>query len=77
MHSTLSRALHEYYYFLLCREKVKIPKNKPFITFLGAGMNQTKITWNDTARSSNGTFRSATVSVMANGFMARNLAFEV
>lgn len=57
-------------------EKVKIPKNKPFITFLGAGMNQTKITWNDTARISNGTFRSATVSVMANGFMARNLAFE-
>lgn len=57
-------------------EKVKIPKSKPYITFLGAGMNETKITWSDTASSSNGTFRSATVSVMANGFMARNLAFE-
>jgi pectinesterase len=62
----------------MCREKVKVPKSKPFVTFLGEGADQTKITWHDTSASSNNsTFKSASVSVMANGFVARNLAFEV
>lgn len=57
-------------------EKVKIPKSKGFITLEGAGMNATTITWNDTATTSKTTFKSATFSVMATGFVARNLAFE-
>lgn len=58
------------------REKIKIPKNKPFITLIGAGMNATTITWDDTAKSTNSTFRSATFSVMAPGFVAKNIAFQ-
>ena len=56
---------------------MKVPKGKPFITFQGEGMDVTKITWNDTATSSHSTFKSATVTVMALGFVARNIAFEV
>ncbi|MCO5552883.1 hypothetical protein L7F22_006402 [Adiantum nelumboides] len=58
------------------KEKVKIPKTKGFLTIVGAGMNSTTITWNDTAKSSTTTFKSATFAVMAPGFVARNIAFE-
>ena len=56
---------------------MKIPKDKRFITFAGEGADKTRITWHDTSNSSHSTFKSASVSVMANGFVARNLAFEV
>ncbi|MCO5590565.1 hypothetical protein L7F22_044536 [Adiantum nelumboides] len=58
------------------KEKVKVPKTKGFLTIVGAGMNSTTITWNDTAKSSTTTFKSATFAVMAPGFVARNIAFE-
>eukprot|EP00250_Pteridium_aquilinum_P003442 c13752_g1_i1 orf=72-1256(-) len=58
------------------QEKVKIPKDKPFITVEGAGMNSTTITWDDTATSSKSTFKSATFTVMAPGFVARDLTFQ-
>lgn len=58
------------------KEKVKIPRDKPYITFQGAGKDVTKITWHDTAKKSKSTFRSATVAVMADNFIAKDLAFE-
>ena len=56
---------------------MKIRKDKRFITFMGEGADKTRITWHDTSNISHSTFKSASVSVMANGFVARNLAFEV
>ncbi|XP_024390356.1 probable pectinesterase 68 isoform X2 [Physcomitrium patens] len=57
-------------------EKVSIPSNKPYITLQGTGRTTTIITYNDTANSTNSTFRSATFSVWANNFTARNLTFQ-
>ncbi|KAH7296277.1 hypothetical protein KP509_26G016900 [Ceratopteris richardii] len=57
-------------------EKVKIPKTKPYITLIGAGMNATTITWDDTAATSLSTLKSATFSVMSLGFVAKDIAFE-
>ncbi|MCO5552814.1 hypothetical protein L7F22_006331 [Adiantum nelumboides] len=60
------------------REKVKIPKKKPYITFQGApsGHGETVITWHDNARSAGTTFKSATVSVMSDGFIAKDITFS-
>lgn len=56
----------------------------PFITFLGDASNPPTITGNDTAASASGkdgmplkTFKSATVAVDANYFVAINIKFEV
>lgn len=59
------------------REKVTIPADKPFIVLSGSGANNTVITWNDSAKSSGGTFYSATVSVFASDFMARYITIQV
>jgi hypothetical protein len=59
------------------REKLKIPKKKPFVMLLGAGADQTVITWDDTAAKTGTTFSSATVAVMSDAFIARGIAFEV
>uniref|UniRef100_A0ACD6A0J0 Uncharacterized protein n=1 Tax=Avena sativa TaxID=4498 RepID=A0ACD6A0J0_AVESA len=58
-------------------EKVMIPATKPNITFQGQGFDLTAIMWNDTANSSHGTFYSASVSVFATGFVAKNISFMV
>ncbi|KAI5067299.1 hypothetical protein GOP47_0017827 [Adiantum capillus-veneris] len=59
-------------------EKVFVPKNKPYVTFLGAGKDLTKITWGDTKAStpSGKTQDSATVGVNSEGFIARGITFE-
>ena len=65
------------------REKVTIPRALPFVTFLGDAIDPPTITRNDTASviGKNGvplkTFRSATVGVNANYFVATNIKFEV
>ncbi|KAG8039423.1 hypothetical protein GUJ93_ZPchr0034g18707 [Zizania palustris] len=56
-------------------EKVTIPGSKPNITFQGQGFDLTAIAWSDTANSSHGTFYSASVSVFATGFVAKNISF--
>nr|CAD1834539.1 unnamed protein product [Ananas comosus var. bracteatus] len=56
-------------------EKVMILKTKPNITFQGQGMDLTAIAWNDTANSSHGTFYSASVTVYAANFVAKNISF--
>ncbi|KAM3230652.1 hypothetical protein ACQJBY_061058 [Aegilops geniculata] len=56
-------------------EKVTVPATKPNITFQGQGFDLTAVMWNDTANSSHGTFYSASVSVFAAGFVAKNISF--
>ena len=66
-----------------CREKVTVPAAKPYITFQGAGRDSTIIEWHDRAsdRGANGqqlrTYRTASVTVFANYFSARNISFKV
>lgn len=59
------------------REKVTIPKEKPFITLKGSGAKNTVISWNADAQSSGGTYNSGTVTVLASDFKARDITFEV
>ncbi|XP_075641197.1 putative pectinesterase 68 [Castanea sativa] len=63
-------------------EKVMVPVTKPYITFEGAGRDVTVIEWHDRAsdRGPNGqqlrTYRTASVTVFANYFSARNISFK-
>ncbi|KAJ1392636.1 Pectinesterase, catalytic, partial [Sesbania bispinosa] len=63
-------------------EKVMVPVSKPYITFQGAGREVTVIEWHDRASDPgpNGqqlrTYRTASVTVFANYFSARNITFE-
>ncbi|GAB2282505.1 Probable pectinesterase 8 [Dionaea muscipula] len=56
-------------------EKVTVPKNRPNITFQGQGLESTVISWHDTASSSHGTSKSASVHVFATNFIAKNISF--
>lgn len=57
-------------------EKVKVPDSKPFITLEGAGADSTTITWGDTAETTGSLANSATISVDAMGFIARDLTIQ-
>ncbi|KAF4353083.1 hypothetical protein CsatB_004882 [Cannabis sativa] len=63
-------------------EKVVVPVRKPYITFQGAGRENTVIEWHDRAcdPGPNGqqlrTYRTASVTVFANYFSARNISFK-
>ncbi|TKY55448.1 pectinesterase 68 [Spatholobus suberectus] len=63
-------------------EKVVVPVTKPYITFQGAGRDVTVIEWHDRASDPgpNGqqlrTYRTASVTVFANYFSARNISFK-
>lgn len=60
-----------------------VPASKPYITFQGAGKEVTVIEWHDRAsdRGPDGqqlrTYQTASVSVFANYFSARNISFKV
>ncbi|KAI5080893.1 hypothetical protein GOP47_0004076 [Adiantum capillus-veneris] len=58
------------------KEKVDIPKNKPYISFIGAGSDVTTITWQDTATSAGSTFKSASVAVNSDFFIAKGISFK-
>lgn len=64
-------------------EKVVVPTTKPYITLQGAGREETVVEWHDRAsdRGPNGqqlrTYNTASVSVFANYFSARNISFKV
>ncbi|GLJ06791.1 hypothetical protein SUGI_0048290 [Cryptomeria japonica] len=58
------------------KEKVSVAESKARITFQGQGYLNTSIQWNDTANSSHGTFFSASVTVFAQKFIARNISFK-
>ncbi|KAG5561143.1 hypothetical protein RHGRI_004231 [Rhododendron griersonianum] len=63
-------------------EKVVVPASKPYITFQGTGKEVTVIEWHDRAsdRGPDGqqlrTYQTASVSVFANYFSARNISFK-
>ncbi|KAI5080892.1 hypothetical protein GOP47_0004075 [Adiantum capillus-veneris] len=57
-------------------EKVDIPEGKDYISFVGAGSDATTITWDDTATSAGSTFKSASVAVNSDFFIARDIAFK-
>lgn len=58
-------------------EKVHVPHNKPYITFEGAGLHHTIISWNDNQTLTNGsTIHTASVTVDGNYFIGRNLSFR-
>ena len=68
---------------ILCREKVVVAATRPYITFEGAGRKVTVIEWHDRAcdPGPNGeqlrTYRTASVTVFADLFSARNISFKV
>ncbi|XP_024987064.1 probable pectinesterase 68 [Cynara cardunculus var. scolymus] len=63
-------------------EKVVVPATKPYITFEGEGRKTTVIEWHDRAsdRGPDGqqlrTYQTASVTVYANYFSARNISFK-
>ncbi|KAJ4955100.1 hypothetical protein NE237_011883 [Protea cynaroides] len=57
-------------------EKVKVPKEKPNITFQGQGLQSTAISWDDIASKTNGTFFTGSVEVFSDNFIAKNISFK-
>ncbi|GAB2266699.1 hypothetical protein Dimus_001693 [Dionaea muscipula] len=57
-------------------EHVTIDKKKTDVVFIGDGPTKTKITGNKNFMDGTQTFKTATVAVMAVGFMARDIGFE-
>lgn len=67
----------------LYREKILVPRTLPFVTFLGDSGDPPTITGNDTASAASDdsgtpltTYRSSTVAVDADYFVAINIKFE-
>ncbi|XP_004306176.1 PREDICTED: probable pectinesterase 15-like [Fragaria vesca subsp. vesca] len=58
------------------REKVTVNASKTNLIFQGQGYLNTAIAWNDSANSSGGTGRSASVSIFAPSFTAYNISFK-
>jgi len=64
------------------KEKVLVPKTKPYITFQGQGKRATVITWNDDLTTLDkfgkalGTMKSASVTIESDYFVAANLSFQ-
>ncbi|KAI3737793.1 hypothetical protein L2E82_27805 [Cichorium intybus] len=58
------------------KENVEIPKNKTNLMFIGDNRNNTIITGNRSVTGGSTTWISATVAVMGQGFLARDITFE-
>ncbi|KAJ9168117.1 hypothetical protein P3X46_019679 [Hevea brasiliensis] len=58
------------------RENVEVPSRKTNIMFVGDGRTTTVITGNRNVVDGSTTFRSATVAVVGDGFMARDITFQ-
>ncbi|KAL4584485.1 hypothetical protein LXL04_009087 [Taraxacum kok-saghyz] len=58
------------------RENVEVPKNKKNIMFMGDGRNDTIITGSLSVKGGTTTFKSATVAIVGDGFLARGVTFE-
>jgi pectinesterase len=57
-------------------ERVRVPHDRPRVTFLGQDAQTTIITFSAGAKDVGGTFFSATVDINADEFEAENLTFE-
>ncbi|KAK9131562.1 hypothetical protein Sjap_012049 [Stephania japonica] len=58
------------------RENVEVPKKKTFLMFVGDGRRNTIVTGSRNVRDGSTTFHSATVAVVGNNFLARDITFE-
>jgi pectinesterase len=58
------------------RERVRVPRDRPRVTFLGQDAQTTIITFGAGAKDVGGTFFSATVDIDSDEFEARNVTFE-
>ncbi|KAI3970053.1 hypothetical protein MKX01_015591 [Papaver californicum] len=58
------------------RENVEVPKKKINLMFLGDGRKNTIITGSKNVVDGSTTFKSATVAIVGNGFLARGITFE-
>ncbi|MCL7025875.1 hypothetical protein MKW94_015923 [Papaver nudicaule] len=58
------------------RENVEVPKKKTNLMFVGDGRKTTIITGNRNVVDGSTTFKSATVAIVGNGFLARGITFE-
>jgi Pectinesterase len=61
----------------LCREQVKIPKEKQFIFLEGQGSDSTVIQWNAHTMPSGQIIGTAAFVVGADNFIARQITFQV
>lgn len=57
----------------VCREKVAIPGDKPFIFLQGESKDTTSIEWGESGSST----QSATFTLNADNFVAADLSFKV
>jgi len=57
-------------------ERVRVPHDRPRVTFLGSDAQSTVITYGLGAKDVGGTFFSATVDINADEFEAQNITFE-
>jgi len=57
----------------LCREKIEIPHDKPYIILKGAGKRRTIVEWDDRGPIS----QSATFSSMADNVVVKSISFKV
>jgi pectinesterase len=58
------------------RERVRVPPDRPRVTFLGQDAASTAITYNMSAAAAGGTFFSAAIDVSGAEFEAANITFE-
>ncbi|XP_076942510.1 pectinesterase-like [Bidens hawaiensis] len=58
------------------QENVEVPSNKWNLMFLGAGQSRTIVTASRSVAGGSTTFNSATVAVVGEGFLARDITFE-
>lgn len=58
------------------RENVEVPSGKTNIMFLGDGRRNTIITGSRSVRGGSTTFESATVAIVGDGFLARDITFQ-
>ncbi|KAK9101655.1 hypothetical protein Scep_025085 [Stephania cephalantha] len=58
------------------RENVEVPKKKTFLMFVGDGRRNTIVTGSRNVKDGSTTFHSATVAVVGNNFLARDITFE-
>ena len=58
------------------RERVRVPHDRPRVTFLGTDAQSTVITYGVGAKDVGGTFFSAVVDISADQFEASNITFE-
>ncbi|OLP66196.1 Pectinesterase A precursor [Bacillus pumilus] len=58
------------------QEKILLPKNKPYVSFIGEHQYETVLTYDDTNASSGSTTNSSSTMIRANDFYAENMTFQ-